>query len=109
MNFLKKISLAIPAFLVSTLVFAQDPNADKARLILDEVSKTAKAYTSITATFSITMKPVSGAADVKQGSVILKSGKYKIIVDNKVKDLIKKEEHYNDGKQPGSIAKKTKK
>jgi outer membrane lipoprotein-sorting protein len=98
MNSLRKLSLAIPALLVATMSFAQDANSDKAKLILDEVSKTAKAYSSITATFSITMKPVSGASEVKNGSVIMKTGKYKIIFDNKVKDVIKKEEHYNDGK-----------
>lgn len=98
MNTFKKLSLAIPAFLVATMAYAQDPNADKAKLILDEVSKTAKAYTSITATFSITLKPVSGAADVKNGNVVMKNGKYKITLDNKVKDVIKKEEYYNDGK-----------
>lgn len=101
MNSLKKISLAIPAFFLSAMAFAQpvDPNYDpKAKLILDEVSKTAKAYSSISATFSITIKPVTGTAEVKTGSVIMKSGKYKITLDNKVKDAIKKEEYYNDGK-----------
>lgn len=102
MNSLRKFSLAIPAMLLSVMAFAQpaDPNSDKAKVILDDVSKTAKAYTSITATFSITIKQAgtAGATDVKNGSVFMKSGKYKIIIDNKVKDVIKKEEYYNDGK-----------
>ncbi len=100
MNSFKKISLAIPALLFSVIAFAQpgDPNYDKAKLILDEVSKTAKAYSSISATFSITIKPATGTAEVKTGNVVMKSGKYKITLDNKVKDVIKKEEYYNDGK-----------
>ncbi len=101
MNTLKKLALAIPALLVSVMAFAQpvDPNYDpKAKAILDEVSKTAKAYTSITATFSITIKQASGTSDVKNGSIVMKSGKYKITLDNKVKDVVKKEEYYNDGK-----------
>ncbi|MDQ3111234.1 MAG: outer membrane lipoprotein carrier protein LolA [Bacteroidota bacterium] len=101
MTSLKKITLAIPAMLLSVMAFAQpaDPNYDpKAKAILDEVSKTAKAYTSITATFSITVKQANNTTDVKNGSVIMKSGKYKIILENKVKEAIKKEEYYNDGK-----------
>jgi outer membrane lipoprotein-sorting protein len=99
MNSFKKLGLVIPALLVSTMTFAQDPNSDKAKLILDDVSKTAKAYTSITATFSISIKQAgSTTTEVKNGSVIMKSGKYKIILDNKVKDVVKKEEYYNDGK-----------
>jgi outer membrane lipoprotein-sorting protein len=96
MTSLRKITLAIPALLFSVMSFAQqDP---KAKLILDEVSKTAKAYSTISATFSITVKQKDGSTDVKNGSVLMKSGKYKITLDNKVKDVIKKEEYYNDGK-----------
>lgn len=98
MNTFKKIALAIPAFLASTMTFAQDPNSEKARLILNEVSKTAKAYSTISATFSITMKDANNKTDVKNGNIILKSGKYKIVLENKVKDVIKKEEYYNDTK-----------
>jgi outer membrane lipoprotein-sorting protein len=100
MKSLKKITLAIPALLLSVMAFAQtaDPNSEKARLILDEVSKTAKAYSTISATFAITVKQANGTTDVKNGSVVMKSGKYKIVLDNKVKEVIKKEEYYNDGK-----------
>ena len=102
MNSLRKLTLALPALFLSVLTFAQpapaDPNYDpKAKTILDEVSKTAKAYSSITATFSITVKQANGTSDVKNGSVVMKSGKYKIVIENKVKDVIKKEEYYNDG------------
>jgi outer membrane lipoprotein-sorting protein len=101
MKSLKKITLAIPALLLSVMAFAQpaDPNYDpKAKAILDEVSKTAKAYSTISATFSVTVKQANNTTDVKNGSVIMKGGKYKIILDNKVKDVVKKEEYYNDGK-----------
>ncbi|CAN5865201.1 hypothetical protein BH11BAC7_BH11BAC7_03530 [soil metagenome] len=101
MNFLRKLSLAVPALLISVMAIAQptDPNYDpKAKAILDEVSKTAKAYLTISATFSITIKDASNKTDVKNGSIIMKSGKYKIVLDNKVKDVVKKEEYYNDGK-----------
>ncbi|CAN5163829.1 hypothetical protein BH09BAC5_BH09BAC5_17410 [soil metagenome] len=101
MNTFKKITLSIPALLIAVIAFAQpsDPNYDpKAKAILDEVSKTAKAYSTISATFSITIKQANGTSDVKNGSVVMKSGKYKITLENKVKDVVKKEEYYNDGK-----------
>ena len=98
--FIKSL-FAIPIFLLvfPTITKAQDPNYDpKAKLILDDVSKTAKSYTTITATFSITIKKADNTSDVKNGSIIMKSGKYKITLENKVKEVIKKEEYYNDGK-----------
>lgn len=103
MNSFKKILLAIPVLLIGVNAFAQtppkDPNYDpKAKAILDEVSKTAKAYTTITATFSITVKKTDGKTDVKNGSVMMKGGKYKIVLENKIADKVKKEEYYNDGK-----------
>ena len=101
MNPFKRISLLLPACMFSFIAFAQPPaNAydPKAKAILDDVSKTAKAYTSITATFSITMTNAAGKSDVKSGSLTMKNCKYKITLDNKVKDAIKKEEYYNDGK-----------
>jgi outer membrane lipoprotein-sorting protein len=105
MKTLSKILLAIPATILAVNCYAQppaqkDPNYDpKAKTILDEVSKTAKAYTSITAEFTITMKNAKGdVTDTKNGSLVMKSGKYKIVIDNKVKGVVKKEEYYNDGK-----------
>jgi outer membrane lipoprotein-sorting protein len=100
MNSLRKFFLLLPALFLSVMVIAQpaDPNYDpKAKAILDEISKTTKAYSSITATFSITVKQANGTSDVKNGTVIMKNGMYKIVIENKVKDVIKKEEYYNDG------------
>jgi outer membrane lipoprotein-sorting protein len=100
MNFSRKFFLLLPALFLSVMTFAQpaDPNYDpKAKAILEEVSKTTKAYSSITATFSITVKQANGTSDVKNGTVIMKGGMYKIVIENKVKDVIKKEEYYNDG------------
>lgn len=104
MNAFKKLALSLPVCLFTVAALAQpakqqDPNYDpKAKAILDEVSKTAKAYSTITATFSITMKKADNTSDTKNGTVVMKSGKYKITLENKVKDAVKKEEYYNDGK-----------
>jgi outer membrane lipoprotein-sorting protein len=101
MNSIKKIALFIPACFTAFIALAQPPaNAydPKAKAILDEVSKTAKAYTSITATFSITMTKADKSTDVKNGSIVMKNCKYKITLENKIKEVIKKEEYYNDGK-----------
>jgi outer membrane lipoprotein-sorting protein len=104
MNMLRNFLLVLPAGFLAIGSFAQpaaqkDPNYDpKAKIILDDVSKTAKAYTSINASFTITMKKTDNTTDVKTGSIIMKSGKYKITLDNKVKGVTKKEEYYNDGK-----------
>src|ERR1041385_2926629 len=100
MNFSRKFFLLLPALFLSVMTFAQpaDPNYDpKAKAILEEVSKTTKAYSSITATFSITVKQANVTSDVKNETVIMKGGMYKIVIENKVKDVIKKEEYYNDG------------
>jgi outer membrane lipoprotein-sorting protein len=72
----------------------------KAKTILDGVSATAKAYQSITATFSIIMeKPAPDKTkETKDGTVILKGNMYKIILENKHKDKVYHEEYYNDGK-----------
>jgi outer membrane lipoprotein-sorting protein len=101
MNPFKKFALALPVCLFAVNAIAQPPaNAydPKAKTILDAVSATAKAYTSITATFTITMKKADNTTDVKNGSVVMKTGKYKITLENKIKGVIKKEEYYNDGK-----------
>lgn len=105
MNTLRKLALALPATMLAVVSFAQpttkqaDPSYDpKAKVILDDVSKTAKAYSTITATFSISTKKVGGQTDTKNGTVVMKSGKYKIVLDNQVGNAVKKEEYYNDGK-----------
>jgi outer membrane lipoprotein-sorting protein len=100
MNLFSKIAIGVPALMFATAAFAQptDPNYDpKAKVILDDVSKTAKGYSTITATFTITIKHPDGSADVKNGTAVLKGSKYKVILENKVKDVIYKEEYYNDG------------
>ncbi len=96
------VTIALAALPV--ISFAQPktgPDYDpKAKTILDGVSATAKSYSSITATFSITMeKPAPDKTkEVKDGTVILKGNMYKIILDNKQKDKVYHEEYYNDGK-----------
>jgi outer membrane lipoprotein carrier protein len=70
----------------------------KAKTILDGVSATAKAYSSITATFTISTEKPGGVKETKTGSVILKGNMYKISLDNKnAKGVAYKEEYYNDG------------
>lgn len=96
MTFKHKITLIISIlFITGGLSAQQDP---KAKAILDEVSKTAKAYTSITATFSMTIENPNNTKDVQEGSLILKGKKYKVILSKKVKDKVKKEEYRNDTK-----------
>ncbi len=89
--------IALPAS-----AFAQTktgPDYDpKAKTILDGVSATAKAYSSITANFTITTEKPGGVKESKTGTVILKGKMYKIILNSKNsagKDY--KEEYYNDG------------
>lgn len=100
MNTLKKTLLAVPAVLIAFCAFAQAPNQydPKAKAILDEVSKTAKAYSTINAAFTITVTKPGAADEVKNGTVAMKNGKYKIVLENKSGDKIKKEEYYNNGK-----------
>lgn len=70
----------------------------KAKTILDGVSATAKAYSSITATFTISTEKPGGVKESKNGTVILKGNMYKITLENKnSKGAICKEEYYNDG------------
>lgn len=85
--------------LSGSVVFAQgdaggyDP---KAKTILDEVSKTAKAYTSITATFTMTMEKVDKSKDVHEGEVVIKGKKYKITLNRKIKNKVWKEIYINN-------------
>lgn len=98
MNTIRKFLFAVPATLLAVTAMAQTPSQTKAKTILDEVSKTSKAYTSISATFSITLTKADKTSDTKTGSVVMKDGKYKITIENKVQNVVKKEEYYNDGK-----------
>ncbi|HLG02754.1 MAG TPA: outer membrane lipoprotein carrier protein LolA [Bacteroidia bacterium] len=101
----RKFLFTIAAIFFALNSFAQppaakqvDPNYDnKAKTILDDVSKTAKSYSSITASFSISLKKANGTPDVKNGSIIMKSGRYKILLENVIKGVSKKEEYFNDG------------
>lgn len=91
-----KKALAATALLITVSAAAQqDP---KAKTILDEVSKTAKAYTSISATFSITIEKPNGTKDVQEGNVVLKGKKYKVVLNKKVKEKIYKEEYRSNTK-----------
>lgn len=102
-NFLNTITLAA-AFAFPVLATAQTPAKTgpdydpKAKTILDGVSATAKAYQSITATFTIAMEKPGAAKETKDGTVILKGSMYKVVLENKQKDKVYKEEYYNDGK-----------
>ena len=78
MNNFRKIALTVPACIFAFATFAQTAQDPKAKLILDEVSKTAKAYTTITASFSITMKNKENKTDTNNGSMLFKSAKYNI-------------------------------
>ena len=81
----------------------------KAKTILDGVSATAKSYNSITATFSITMEKPGAAKEVKNGTVVLKGSMYKITLENKdAKNVVTKEEYYNDGKNTWVYSEKDK-
>lgn len=81
----------------------------KAKTILDGVSTTAKAYTSITCTFTMTMEDAKKNKTVKTGTAILKGSQYKISLDNKdAKGAVTKEEYYNDGKHTWVYSQKDK-
>jgi len=102
-NFLNTITLAavlaFPVLATAQTPAKTGPDYDpKAKTILDGVSATAKAYQSITATFTITMEKPGAAKETKDGTVILKGNMYKVVLDNKQKDKVYKEEYYNDGK-----------
>ncbi|HTL82483.1 MAG TPA: outer membrane lipoprotein carrier protein LolA [Bacteroidia bacterium] len=111
MNLLQKSALILPAIFmisVNALHAQTDVNYDpKAKTILDDVSKTAKAYTSITATFTVTTKHADGTSDVRNGNVVMSGGKYKIVLENTVKTVVYKDEYYNDGKTTWVFVEKT--
>ncbi|HEU4716933.1 MAG TPA: outer membrane lipoprotein carrier protein LolA [Bacteroidia bacterium] len=102
MKILSHQLLLIPAFLFAGKVMAQQPATNdydpKAKTILDDVSKTAKSYSTITAEFTITTKKTDGTSDSKDGTIVLKGSKYKLTLNTKVKDKMYAEEYYNDGK-----------
>ncbi|MGL4596430.1 MAG: LolA family protein [Bacteroidia bacterium] len=97
MNPFKSIALGLSAVLLATSAMAQATQDPKAKAILDEVSKTAKAYTTINATFSITFDK-GAQKDVKEGSILIKGKKYRMTLKNKVKDKLYTEEYVNDTK-----------
>lgn len=86
----------------------QDPNSydPKAKAILDDVSKTAKSYTSITATFSLTMEKADKTKDVHEGTIVMKGSKYKISLNRKIKDKVYLEEYINNGKTVWTFSQK---
>ena len=91
--------IALPATGFAQTGTKTGPDYDpKAKTILDGVSATAKAYTSITADFTITTEKPGGVKETKTGTVILKGKMYKIVLNNKnAKGVAYKEEYYNDG------------
>jgi outer membrane lipoprotein-sorting protein len=94
--------LSFPALAQTPVNPSYDP---KAKAILDEVSKTAKAYTSIQATFSITFDKGT-TKEVKEGSVTIKGKKYHVTMKNKVKEKFYNEEYINDTKTNWSFTEK---
>jgi outer membrane lipoprotein-sorting protein len=89
--------MALPASALAQTKTGPDYDP-KAKTILDGVSATAKAYTSITANFTITTEKPGAAKESKTGTVILKGNMYKITLNNKnAKGVAYKEEYYNDG------------
>lgn len=89
--------IALPASALAQVKTGPDYDP-KAKTILDGVSATAKAYTSITATFTISTEKPGGVKESKTGTVILKGNMYKITLDNKnSQGKPYKEEYYNDG------------
>jgi len=82
-SFFTVLFLAI-AFLASA------QNDQKAKSILDQVSTKTKAYPSITADFSFTMKNLAAQIDeTSQGKIIIQNNKYKLALHGV--------EIYNDG------------
>lgn len=89
--------MALPASALAQTKTGPDYDP-KAKTILDGVSATAKAYTSITANFTITTEKPGGVKETKTGSVIFKGKMYKITLDSKnSQGKAYKEEYYNDG------------
>lgn len=103
-KFLLNTAVAVAAIVFPALLIAQTPAKTgpgydpKAKTILDGVSATAKAYQTITATFTIAMEKPGAAKETKEGTVVLKGNMYKVTLENKVKDKVYHEEYYNDGK-----------
>lgn len=90
--------IALPASAYAQTAKTGPDYDPKAKTILDGVSATAKAFTSITATFTISTEKPGGVKESKTGTVILKGNMYKIVLNNKNsagKEY--KEEYYNDG------------
>ncbi len=72
----------ISTLLIGLVVFALNANAqrdEKAKAVLDAVSKTIKGYDAIKADFTYTMvNKGAGINETKDGSLILKGDKYKV-------------------------------
>jgi outer membrane lipoprotein carrier protein len=62
-------------------VAQKEPVDEKAKAILDELSKKTKAYTSIKAEFSYTLdNPQEKVTETQKGSIALKGNKYKLSI-----------------------------
>ncbi|MCU4176627.1 LolA family protein [Carboxylicivirga sp. N1Y90] len=81
---MKKYFTTLVCLCIAIAINAQ--SAEKAKSILDEVTKKTKAYPSIVADFSLAMENLQeGISEVYDGSIILKGNKYKVSVMDVVK------------------------
>lgn len=88
---------AAPALFAQTAPTVNDPAA---KTILDDLSKTTKAYTTIKADFTVlTVKPNKGGTETQDGSIQLKDKKYKV--------TLKGDEIINDGTTSWNYSKNT--
>lgn len=86
----KIISLLTVLALCATVSFGQKNTSDRAKQILDQVSKKTKGYSSISLTYSLVHTSPDGANDNANGDMLLKGDKYKLsVLDNVL---------YSDGK-----------
>lgn len=76
---MKKLGILLALFVFTTNTFAQPAN--KAKTILDDISKKTKAYTSISAKFIYKLEnKEQGINESQEGSILLKGKKYRIKV-----------------------------
>lgn len=90
--------LAIAAFLLATPAIAQQAapeiNDAKAKSILDEVSKNAKTFKTVKASFVLTITNADGSKQTQEGDITLKGEKFKVRMKQKGKDKAGKEKEF---------------
>lgn len=112
-------TLTLTALLFAGTIAAQQPvpdptvNDPKAKAILDEVSKKAKAYTTVKATFSIIIEGADKSKQTQEGELVFKGQKYKVTMkqkskgkDGKEKETV--EEYISDTKTSWNYSEKNK-